>query len=150
MNLPKMYLAGPITGCTYGETTDWRKYLTYHLANEVDCLSPMRAKDYLDNDAVILKCYDGGNAFKNIMSSSRGIMSRDYWDCHRCDLLFVNLEGTKQVSIGTVMEIAWGFERRIPIVALLDKAHDHAMIREAVTHRCSDLEQAVQVVRALI
>jgi nucleoside 2-deoxyribosyltransferase len=145
-----MYLAGPITGCSYAGCTDWRDYVTNQLAPEIECLSPMRAKKYLEGHENIFKCYEGSDWFKHAMSSQRGIMSRDFWDCNRCDILFVNFEGASIVSIGTCMEIAWCYQRKIPIVCVLDKLHDHAMIKEAITHPAPSVEQAIDIVRALV
>lgn len=144
----KMYLAGPITGCSYKACTDWREYVTDQLP-ELECLSPMRAKKYLEGNANISKCYEGDNWFKKAMSSGKGIMARDRWDCKRCDILFVNFAGASSVSIGTCMEVAW-CDGKKPIVAVLDEWHDHAMIKEAVTHPAPSLEQAVEIVKALL
>ncbi len=148
MSKLKMYLAGPITGCSYGECTDWREYVANQLP-EIECLSPMRAKKYLEGHANIFKCYQGDDWFKKAMSSARGIMSRDHWDCKRCDILFVNFADAKSVSIGTCMEVAWCYGEK-PIVAVVDNWHDHAMINEAITHPAPSVEQAVEIVRALL
>lgn len=145
----KMYLAGPITGESYAGCTSWRDYVTEQLKDVVECLSPMRAKTYLEGHENLFKAYSGTDWFKRAMSGPRGIMSRDYWDCQRCDLLFVNFAGAKQVSIGTCMEIAWCYTKK-PIVCVMDDIHDHAMIMEAVTHPMSDIDHAIQVVRALL
>lgn len=144
----KMYLAGPITGESYAGCTDWRNYVTDAIP-EIECLSPMRAKTYLEGHENLFKCYDGTDWFKKAMSSARGIMSRDYWDCQRCDILFVNFAGAKQVSIGTCMEIAWCFGKK-PIVCVLDEIHNHAMITEAITHPAPNLDAAIQIVKALL
>ena len=48
-----VYLAGPITSCSYGEATDWRESLKQEIESEtngkVKCLSPMRGKHYLQS-----------------------------------------------------------------------------------------------------
>ena len=81
-----VYLAGPITGCTYGGCTDWRK----SVKSTLDCfgitgLDPMRAKDFLAGETSV------GNEYENPLACPRGIMTRDHWDCTRCDVLLVNL-----------------------------------------------------------
>jgi hypothetical protein len=42
-----------------------------------------------------------------VLSCARGITTRDYNDCKRCDILVANFLGADKISIGTVMEIAW-------------------------------------------
>lgn len=45
---PTVYLAGPISGCSYEGATDWRDHATAVLARDgIKGLSPMRAKEYL-------------------------------------------------------------------------------------------------------
>ena len=143
-----VYLAGPITGCTYAGCTDWRK----HLANlfaiaAITALDPMRGKKFLANETSV------GNNYQHPLGTPRGIMTRDHWDCTRCDVLLVNLLGATRVSIGTVMEIAWAWDNGIPVVVVMESdgnPHDHAMIQEATGFRVSTLDEAVDVVRALL
>jgi nucleoside 2-deoxyribosyltransferase len=144
----KVYLAGPITGLSYEGCTSWRDWAFKELYNAGhDGLDPMRAKGYLAREDCI------GSDYDTVLSCSRGIMTRDHWDCTRCDVLLVNLIGATNVSIGTVMEIAWAFECRIPIVLCIEKegnVHDHAMIREAVGFRVETLEEGLNVVKAIL
>ena len=68
--------------------------------------------------------------------------TRDRFDATRCDLLFVNLLGAKETSIGTVMEIAWADLLRKPIVLAIEpegNIHDHGMIKEAIGFRVPSL-----------
>jgi nucleoside 2-deoxyribosyltransferase len=143
-----VYLAGPITGCTYKGCTDWRTEVNKQLANfSVYGLDPMRGKEYLGKEVCL------GNNYANPLSCPRGIMTRDHWDCTRCDLLLVNFLGATKVSIGTVMEIAWAFDNQIPIILVMEpegNLHDHAMINEATGFRVSTLEDAVTIVQAIL
>jgi hypothetical protein len=80
-------------------------------------------------------------------------MTRDRFDATRCDVLLVNLLGAKTVSIGTVMEIAWADNVRTPIVVAMEakgNLHEHAMITEAIGFRVPTLEEAIDVVKAII
>lgn len=133
-----MYLAGPITGCTRAEVVDWREEVARSVP--VECISPLRGKHLPDRFGTY---YKGQDEMKHCLSGPRGILSRDYWDVHRCDILFAN--GT---STGTIMEIAWAYTRRIPIVCVLDQ--EHPMLMEAITHRVKDLQQGIEVVKRLV
>jgi nucleoside 2-deoxyribosyltransferase len=143
-----VYLAGPITGCSFNGCTDWRNSVIEQLAiYNIRGLSPMRAKGYLSQEKKITGSYED-----KVMSCARGIITRDRFDTMRCDVLLVNFLGAQKVSIGTVMEIAWADAHRTPIICAIenpvtseaDNIHDHPMIREAVGFRVSSLQDAVE------
>jgi nucleoside 2-deoxyribosyltransferase len=142
------YLAGPITGLSYGECTDWREWMHNNLPDNIIGLSPLRAKDYLKGEKTIAMEYAS-----HVLSCERGISTRDYNDVKRCDVLVVNFLGAKTVSIGTCMEIAWAKAMQKPIVAIIEKEgniHDHPMIRDSIGFRVETLEQASWVTQAIL
>jgi len=145
MSKPLVYLAGPITGTSYGECTDWRQYVQEKLEADwnIDGMSPMRHKDYLLDRTTVADSYE-----EKIMSSQRGIFARDTWDAERCDAIFVNLLGAKTVSIGTVMEISWGWMARNPIVLIMEdegNIHEHSMLREACPFRVNNIDEGIWI-----
>lgn len=145
----KVYLAGPITGLEYGGAVDWRENAKKKLMGPVDAYSPMRAKDYLDGVGPLESQYFD----LSVMSSPRGIMTRDRWDATTCDVMLVNLLGAKRVSIGTVMEIAWADLSRIPTVVVIEESgnvHEHAMITEAIGFRVPTLDEGINIVKAIL
>ncbi len=142
-----VYLAGPVTGCSYKECTDWRQYAMARLAESgITGLNPMRCKEALAKEIKIADSYD------NYLSCPRGIMTRDYWDCTRCDVVLVNLLHARSVSIGSVMEIAWAFNHRIPIVLVMENEniHEHSMINEAAGFRAGCLDEAIAIIKAVL
>jgi nucleoside 2-deoxyribosyltransferase len=150
---PVVYLAGPITGLNFAGCTNWRDFAVVELARAgIDGFSPMRAKDSLKQ---IPTLSGTGEEYQHltVFASPRGVMTRDRFDCTRCDVLLVNLLGAKAVSIGTVMEIAWADGKRIPIVCAIEESgncHEHMMIREALGYRVPTLEEALNVVKAVL
>lgn len=146
--LPKVYLAGPISGLTYAGGQEWRSNMKAILAPEIACFSPLRAKEYLRVRGVLEQSY------ATPLSSDRGIMTRDHNDCLTADLILVNLQACgSRVSQGTLMEIAWGFAYRKPVVAIMERkgnVHDHPMVREAIGFRTDDWEEAVHIVRSIL
>ncbi len=149
---PSVYLAGPISGLTFDGCTDWRKFVTSELGIDgIKAWSPLRAKEYLREFGVLDKLCTGYSA-SSVLSSHRGIMTRDRFDATRCDVLFVNFIGATQVSIGTSMEIAWADAARIPIVCALEEGnpHEHGMILEAIGFRVPTLDQAITVTKAIL
>ena len=147
-----VYLAGPITGLTFDGCTGWRDYAIKRLAERgVQGLSPMRAKEYLRQ----LESISGtGKEYQHlgVFATPRGVMTRDFWDCTRCDIVLVNFLGAKAVSAGTVMEIAWAYQRRTPIICAIEKTgnpHDHMMIQEALGFSVETLDEAINVALAM-
>ena len=155
-----VYLAGPITGCSYEGCVDWREYAIKELAAVgITGLSPMRAKDYLKSESIVGDSYED-----TVLSSSRGIITRDRWDTTRSDIILANFLGAEQVSIGTVMEIAWADLARVPIIMAIEPSeleatgpapsqgnvHEHSMLREAAGFRVETLEEGLNVAKAIL
>jgi nucleoside 2-deoxyribosyltransferase len=147
--MKNVYLAGPITGQTFDGCTDWRQFAIKELgAVGITGLSPMRAKDYLKNESFV-----GDEYQDTVLSSSRGIITRDRWDTTRCDLILVNFLGAERVSIGTVMEMAWADACRTPSIVVMKSEgdlHDHSMLREVTGFRVETLEEGLEVAKAIL
>jgi nucleoside 2-deoxyribosyltransferase len=143
-----VYLAGPITGMSYGASTDWRDYAAKNIDSQIQTISPMRHKEYLANETAIASSYE-----KNPMSCAKGITTRDRFDCMRSDAVLVNLLGAEKVSIGTVMEVAWADSARKQIVLVIDKAdkvHMHPMLTEACGYIVDNLDEALSIVERVL
>jgi len=145
---PKVYLAGPITGTSYEESTDWRDTAYLRLSdNNINGFSPMRGKAYLSKEEEIEDSYSDYT-----MSSITGINVRDYNDCKTADAVLVNLLGSKKVSIGTVMEIAWARAFQIPIVLIMEREnniHEHGMLTFG-NIRVSSLKEGIEAIIQLL
>lgn len=152
--IPTVYLAGPITGLTYCGAADWREAIRADLqAAGIKAFSPMRAKQYLASLAGPISGTGEEYAHLGALSLPRGVMTRDRFDATRCDVLLVNLLGAKQVSIGSVMEIAMADIVRTPIVCVIEEkgnVHEHMMLNEAIGFRVSSLSEAVHIVKAIL
>ncbi len=142
-----IYLAGPISGLSYSESTNWRQYVIDTLDPAIEGLSPLRKKEYLKGEESLGDQYSDWP-----LSTQRGIYARDRFDCHRADVVLVNLLGTETVSIGTCMEIAWAAQNNTPVVLIMEPGniHDHSMIREACPFIVNDIDSALEVVHALL
>lgn len=151
----KVYLAGGITGMTFNGANNWRDWAVRELAKDnIQGYSPLRGKDYLKavNEkagiTAMQKTYD-----EFVMSTSKGINTRDHWDVSTSDVILVNLLGAKIVSIGTVMEIAWAHAYRKPVVLAMEKEgniHEHPMIKDSVGFHVYSLEAAVDLVKSIL
>lgn len=151
---PHVYLAGPITGLTFQEAKfGWREDVAQNLFQKgVGVISPMRFKDVEHFSEDHQKSLSPLGSDLEIMSTEHGLTVRDYNDVVRCDLVFANLLGSKIVTIGTVMEIAWAFMLRKPCVIVMDKdnIHQHAMIRASTPYRVEKLSEGVRVTLGIL
>lgn len=152
----RVYLAGPITGLSYDGAIDWRakfssKLFAINNNSKIIGISPMREKQHLSK---ITEFSATCKEYENIpMSSPKGIICRDFFDATRCDLLMVNLLDAPRVSIGTMMEIAWCYQKRTPIVCVMEKEgnpHEHAFVNETINYRVDNLDEAVYIIGSIL
>jgi len=143
------YLAGPISGLTFGEGQSWRDYAAQNLPLEIRTISPLRSKEAeLNRVGIIYDSYE-----ENALTSSSGITARDRFDCTRADAVLFNFLGATKVSIGTCMELGWADLARIPIVMAIETSgnpHDHPMVRGVAGFRLNSLEEAIEVIEAIL
>lgn len=147
-----LYCAGPITGHDFSKANDWRDYVASKLKAKtknsfpIVVLSPLRGKDYLKNEKELKDAYE-----EHPLSSQKGIAIRDFYDVKRADMVLANFLGAQKISIGTIMEIAWAYAWRIPIVVIMEEnnPHNHAMIRE-IALVVSNLDEAIEIVKRIL
>lgn len=141
-----VYLAGPITGYSYGEVTDWRAYVAERLDSSIEALSPMRHKEYLLHETSIEDTYE------SLMSTQKAITVRDKFDTTRADVVIANLMGATRVSIGTMIELGWADDNDIPIITVMESGnmHDHAMVREVSGWVVDNLDEAIRVANTIL
>jgi len=167
-----IYLAGPITGLTWEQATQWRKDMINRFTDasissggrNYICLSPLRGKEYLESESDIKDEYA-----QHKMSTQKVITRRDLNDVKRSDLIIVNLLKTGRISIGTILEIGAAAILNIPIILIMEEqkssllvdedaskhlilsdpnddilknVHDHSMVRESATLICETLDEA--------
>lgn len=153
--MSRIYLAGPISGCTHAETLGWREEFVNRVKGSgIQCFSPMRGKDHL-------ALLDGPirGSMDDIACSSRSIMTRDRFDCLRADIVVANLLKSampkdEKPSLGTVMELAWADSNRAPIIAIIDPVeespYNHPMINEAIGFRVASVHEAAELARLIL
>ena len=153
MSAKLVYLAGPISGCSYRECTNWRQGVIADLRDAgITGLSPMRAKEYL---ASLTNISSDGRDYAHFgsMSLPRGVTTRDRFDTQRADVVLVNLIGATSVSIGTMIELGWADSVRTPIVCAIEEKgnpHEHMIVSELIGFRVPTLEDAVAMCKAIL
>jgi nucleoside 2-deoxyribosyltransferase len=112
--MTKIYLCGPINGCTDEECKDWRELVKTKCADTID---PMR-RDYRGKED----------------ESVKQIVELDKIDITNFDVVLVNYD---KPSVGTSMEILYAFERGKFVVIVADhgtrispwlRYHSHAIV----------------------
>lgn len=149
-----VYLSGPITGLTYGESTDWRAYATADLsAVGLKAISPMRGKEYLAQLNGPISGHGRDYVSLSVLSTPPAVVTRDRFDTTRCDVVLMNLLGAKAISIGTMVELGWADAARRPIIAAVEpegNAHDHMFVNQLIGYRCATLDEALHMVKAIL
>lgn len=175
--MKKVYLAGPITGSSWSQSEDWRNSLKQKAKKftitdtdggmwcdvkypfeDVRFYSPLRGKDYLKGPEAIKDSYT-----EHKFSTAKSIMLRDHYDVETADAVIANLTGATRVSIGTVMEIAWAYAYRKPVICIIEEPekqeigfaassgniHEHAMLNEAIWWRAKNIDEALDALNRL-
>jgi hypothetical protein len=146
---PVVYLSGPITGLTYGDSTGWRSKTAMDLAFAgIKTSSPMRGKAFLDTGKELSALGDTGHG----IASPLGITARDRFDTINAKCLLVNLLGAKRVSIGTMIELGWADMARVPIVIVMepDNIHQHCIVQAVAGYIVGTLGEGVEMVTWLL
>lgn len=118
----RVYLAGPINGCTDAEANDWRAEAKRLLAGH-DCLDPM-ARDYRGLEAV---------------TSPAEIVEADCEEIASCDAMLVM---ALRPSWGTAMEIVYASQDDLRVVAVAP-ADCSPWLRYHTAYIAPTLEEAV-------
>lgn len=147
MSRPKVYLSGPMAGLTYEEGSEWREYVRDKLGQGVNCLSPYRGKEHFKGQVI------KNQEYTHVMSTPKAITFRDRWDTTQSDVVLVNLTEHFKFSIGTVMEIAWADQARVPVVAVIPQESEyfkHPILTQCCAYIVQDLDEAIQIVKVLL
>ena len=169
-----VYLAGPITGLTYGEARHgWREEFALMLLEHIVPLSPMRGKDFLMGERNLKG--DPNMYPTNPLARPSGILARDRNDVRTCDVVVACFLGAMDhPSLGTAVEFGWADAYRKPLVMVIEddltvphvdkdghtvqlinsnekpNIHLHAFLTEIAGYRTNNLEEAAQIVKCLL
>lgn len=155
--MSRVYLSGPMTGVAYDEAETWRDQIQdvsrrklHRLDRDpglVDFFSPLRGEASLAETPII------GDEADYVFRRKEDMVIRDYWDTVNADIVIVNLLGATRVSIGTMIEVAWAWDHRIPMIFIMEDRgclHDHPMVRAMRTFRVESFDAAVDALFVLL
>lgn len=157
----RIYLAGPITGLSYGEARHgWREEIAKMASAQypqLDMFSPMRSKNFLERTRKIKGTADSYGAAT--FGQASGILGRDYNDVKSSQVVIANFLGAKVGSLGTAAEFGFAHALQIPVVMIIEKPddpelktnpHRHVFMEEIATYIVHDLEEALMVAASLV
>jgi hypothetical protein len=123
----KIYCAHPISGRDFTEVFAYYDRTSRRLREiGYDVLTPMVAKDHLRAKGTASPT---GCDFP--LSTTQAIVGRDKWMVLESSIVYVNLIGVTEVSIGSMFELAWGYDHgKHTVVAMEDEnPHRHVFVR---------------------
>lgn len=126
----KIYLSRPMTGHDYGEVVDYYNNLELMLLNINHIpITPMVKYEFL---AMVAK--DKRKITATMEDSvEHSVFLRDRWMVEISDIVLCDLSMSKIVSIGCMMELAWGNLLRKHTITILPKnnIHNHIFVHKA-------------------
>lgn len=124
----KIYLCGPINGCTDAEASDWREFMKERLFQH-EHIDPMK-RDYRGKEAI----------------AYREIVDLDKADVRAADLILVNYD---KPSVGTSMEVfyAWSLDKPV-LVWAPPTAVISPWLRYHSTKIVRSIDEAVETIRS--
>ena len=125
-----LYLAGPITGLTLQDASDWREnelMLASLAKHGYICLNPLREKAHL------MEFEDTPLPARYTPEQEEFEVSNDLDDINKSAAVLANLRDAERVSIGTVWEIGYATAKGKPVITVLEPGgvHDHLFIHNA-------------------
>lgn len=147
---PIIYLAGPMSGCTWREATEWRDYTKQELKAYYDCISPCVPMRIQDLDEMIgLQTQE--DMTLPIYQTATGVTSQDEWFIDKADWVLANFTNATKVSIGTIWELgyAWGRHKKIISVFNSDNVHNHPFVRRRSHVFVPTLEESIEFFKAI-
>lgn len=130
-----IYLAG-MMDFDIKETALWREKAWLALGDAFRVLNPYRGKTSASSDF-----------------SAAGITLRDYRDIMAADIVLAHLGafGSAKGPLGTICELAWAWEKKIPVIAITDTAPDHItehpFVQTFVTQSFKSSDEAIAFIR---
>lgn len=142
----KLYLAHPISGLSFDEVYQYFDGAQQELNEYYEVLHPMTGKGYFREEKNFKT-----EGYTQPLSNNHAIMERDSWMVSQADVVLIDLTGTKSVSIGCVMELAWAFWQHKHTVVVIDpgNVHSHAFVLEAADVIYNCLPDAIDYLRKL-
>ena len=140
-----IYIAGSISGQSGEDVLRYFSETRNTLTRQgFTVLSPMTAKGYFRNE----EKFKAEGYTHQPPSTNHAIIERDRWMVSMCDILYCNLTMAKIVSIGSMMELAWGHHMGKHTILSMqkDNIHRHAFVLESADIVWESHEEAMEYI----
>lgn len=150
MNKPLfIYLVHPMSGLKWEEVESYYSEVKTELdAAGYYTMHPMCAKSELRGNKFHAKAAESGSP----VVSPHGITRRDHWMVRKADIIFADLSGSKEKSIGCTSEVATGYTHGKHTIGVMEKGnvHEHAFMAEQFDIIFRTREEAIEYLKKLI
>ena len=137
-----IYCAHQITGLSGQEVFDYYEH-TKHILEDYgyDVFLPVIGKKFLENESSI----KSQGYTHNPLATNHFIYTRDKWMVKKCDILYANLAGMTNASIGCCMELAWAADNGKHVIVVMedDNIHNHCFISESANAIFNNTDDAL-------
>lgn len=144
----KIYCTKPMRGYSYKEVVGYYNEIQEILEGQGwKVLNPMTGKKYLENEKEFKS-----TGYVQPLSCDHAIVERDRWMTKQADVLLVNLLRCKEVTIGTMFELAWAYDNGKHIITVMepDNIHRHAFVLETSHVIYETINEALDYLEKLI
>lgn len=143
-----VYLAGPIGGLTYAESTEWRENAAANFAEVgIKSFNPMRFKSFLAGESIISARAD--DLPENVWTKAKALTTRDLGDVRRSDIVLAYMPKMDRERTGTILEIGYANRDATPCVLVTtdEEFANHPMVQEMVMATVPTIEEGIQIVK---
>lgn len=146
--MKRVYLVGPITEDQ--RTHQWRKEAIKKLGDKFDCDDPCASK--FDRESLKEANGDAKKSHTIVEEHQAEILlPKSFQSVSECDIMLVNfsIEPSDRPMIGSLMEIAWGYDLHKSIIAVRGTGYysRHPMIIGCVHAWGNDLDEAIEIIK---
>ena len=143
----KIYIAGSISGKSADEVFKYFNRNKQVLESwGYTVLNPLTAKGHLRTERTF-KAKD----YRHPISTNRAIIGRDRWMVGQADIVYMNLSEAEFASIGCMFELAWAYELKKHIIAVVPEGniHQHAFVLQAADIIFQEVNEALEYLQVL-
>lgn len=136
-----------MTGVRLKKAMAWRLYVKQRLPACFKTRNPILSERRAEGDRKIPKENKSG-----LLGKGKTFTRKDKNDVKRSSLVFINLLGAEQVSIGTICELAWAYIFGVPTIVVIDRknVHWHPFVIEMADVVVDNLDDGINAVKALL
>ena len=143
-----IYCVRPISGCSADDVFNY-----YEKTKEIltgmgyNVFTPMYGERYLRTE-LEFKAKD----YRSPISTNGAIFKRDRWMVDQSDVIYANFLGAKHVSVGSMFELAWGYDTKKQVIVVMedDNVHQHTFVLEAATIVFNNVSEALEYLERLV